>query len=211
MKKKIIDEGHAGIIGTVKQNLDGHLLVEVEFLRKKDNTSIYLNNKKYVWTDADASLTTFVGDRVRLEKTGLVNLTVKHQTCAFKDLLSREEFMDVYGYRQSCLFNGVVEALHVKDNAMCLRFRVISRINNEGRTLKVNKLVHFVSDKAATPQLNNRNNALAGKMVIVPIGEVVTLRYYRKYDQETKVGMPMIDFKGINAIEDAKKILEEKC
>ena len=206
MKTKDYDGGMPGIVGTVLQNLNGHLLVRGDFFLDKKGRKTLINGTCFAVHNVKGLVNFFTGDIVKLGKFSTINITEKRFTCSFSAMLSEEELDLLDNKRQEFIFNGFIEQLNILDNDVAFRFHVISRINSDGDLLRMDKMVNYCKrgDKQNTP--NNFLNIVFS----VPLKKLLTVKYSRKRDEKGKTSENLV-LLGVSLLKNAHTFLKQKC
>lgn len=207
MKEKEGEEP-VGIVGVVWHISGERLLLRPDYYRKKNKQKVPLSGQMFMVNLTDNAADYFVGDLIRVELSKVVNLTKEKQTCSFADLLTKEE-QAMLAKNGGFLFNGFLEQVNIVGEVAALRFRVTSRINAEGKKLRVDKLVDYCSGELslADGQIKNFLNNL----FYIPLRKALTVRYSRAYNQESKEFFDCLSFVGIPPVQKAITFLKKNC
>lgn len=205
MKQKNYDEGVPGIVGCVIQTMGGQMIIKGDFYRDKAKKKIQLNGKLFVVSSLPGIEACFVGDLIRVEKTGVTNITQKMTTCGFADMLSKQE-IEMLKHGTDFLFNGFIEQVNITDKSAVMRFHVTSRINNASVKLRVDKLVSYRLDNT-----DNTGNNFINTLFSAPLKQAVTVKYASKYDESAKKVVEIVSLMGVTPLQNAKTFLKKNC
>ena len=207
MKQKNYDEGVPGIVGSVLQIMGGQMIVKGDFYRDKSNNKNQLNGKMFVVNDLPGIDVCFVGDLVRIEKTGVINITQKMTTCNFVSMLSKREVELLEQQKAEFLFNGFIEQVNINEKSAVMRFHVTSRINADGIKLRVDKLVNYQTSGVSVNLDNNFLNTLFS----APPKQSLTVKFGRRYDKDAKKLVDVVSLMGITPLQNARTFLKKNC
>lgn len=207
MKQKNYDEGVPGIVGSVLQIMGGQMIVRGDFYRDKSNNKNQLNGKMFVVNDLPGIDVCFVGDLVRIEKTGVINITQKMTTCNFVSMLSKREVELLEQQKAEFMFNGFIEQVNINEKSAVMRFHVTSRINADGIKLRVDKLVNYQTSGVSVNLDNNFLNTLFS----APPKQSLTVKFGRRYDKDAKKLVDVVSLMGITPLQNARTFLKKNC
>lgn len=205
--KNVFDENVPGIVGTVRQNNGGHLVINAEFYRDKQLKKVFLAGKCFVYHCPAKGANCYRGDYVRIDKTGLVNLTEKYILSDFRSLLSKSEREQLTSYQKSFLFNGSVSGIQVTGNCVSLRFHVSSRINEADVKVNVSKMVSYSFDCDECDKKFGENKSIFSRLSALVSGENVTLKLYRKPECKTDI----VNLFAAGSVENADNYVKKHC
>lgn len=207
MKKKNYDDGTPGIVGSVLQNLGGHLLVQADYYIDRSKKKIPLKGVMFAVHDVVGLVNCFAGDSVKIGKSGVTNLTEKITTCDFSSMLSKEEIELLKQKNQNFLFNGFIEQINILDNEVAIRFRVTSRVNSDGVKLRVDKLVSYCKRGGTM----NSDNHFLNTIFSVPVKKALSVRYSLIIDGKSRKLLENVALLGVTPMQNAKTFLKKNC
>ena len=202
---KNYDDGTPGIVGTVLQNLSGHLLVRGDFFIDKEGKKIMLKGSWFAIHDVTGLVNFFEGDLIKIEKFCFKNLTEEKSTYSFSDLLKKTELELLDSGKKEFIFNGYLEKINIIGNDVAIRFHIISRINAEGTLLRADKLVSYYQKGS------KQNNNFLTSVFSAPMRKALTVKYSRKFDQDRKVMSENVVISGNSPVKNAKTFLKKHC
>lgn len=212
MKKKNYDEEIPGVVGVVYQNLGGHLLIKTDFYRDKTKKKIFINGKMFAVHGGEKNVGCFVGDFVRLERNeAIVNISARMDAGNFAALLTKDEVKLLNEQKGEFLFNGFIEQVNVIGNSVAICFRVTSRINSDGKKLRVDKLVRYCPDTSQTTVVTCPDSHFVNTVLSAPVRKALTVKYSRKVDPETGKLKEVVSFLGVTPIQNAKTFIKKNC
>ncbi len=203
--KNNYDDGTPGIVGTVLQNLSGHLLVRGDFFIDKDGKKIMLEGSLFAIHDVAGLVNFFEGDLIKIEKLCIKNLTEEKSTYSFSDLLKKAELELLNSGKHEFVFKGYIEKINIIGNDAAIRFHVISRINADGVLLRADKIISYYQKD------NKQNNNFLTSVFSAPMRKALTLKYSRKFDQDRKAMSENVVISGNSAVNNAKTFLKKHC
>lgn len=211
MKQKNTDEHPTGIVGSVWYVSGRRLLLKSHYYLDKCHKKISLNNRFFFVELGKYDFNFFVGDLIRISKSGIENLTEAGSGCQFIDLLSKEEQDLLHKQNKAFLFYGFLEQVNVGEGGAAFRFRVISRLNHEGKRIRVDKLACYCTNCNGLPNLNGQATLFLNNLFSASLRKPITLKFYSAYDPESKKSIDFFAIVGLPNAQTAKGFVNKNC
>lgn len=205
--RRFFDENVPGIVGTVRQNNGGHLVISAEFYRDKQLKKMFLAGKCFAYHCPAKGANCYRGDYVRIDRAGLVNLTEKYVLSDFRSLLSKSERELLANCQRAFLFNGSVAGIQVVGDCVSLRFHVSSRINEADVMVNVNKMVSYSVNCAECDTKFGESKGVFSRLSALVSGEQLTFKLYRK--PECKADL--LNVIAADSVENADNYVKKHC
>ncbi|MBQ8481085.1 MAG: hypothetical protein IJ532_00955 [Alphaproteobacteria bacterium] len=132
----------SGIVGVIKQNIGGSMSVEAEYyVRRKSLEKVMLNGKLFTVNRNAEYVDFFEGDRIRIERKRLVNLTFEESGTTLKKIFTQKEYEKFDNSLAPLSFMGIIEKVNYFGNVMAARIRVTRKRQEDKRKIDKSILV----------------------------------------------------------------------